>query len=67
MMSLAGAAGAPKQQPPAQAEHKLQYFDLDVTNKPYSQGGNGASGMRLAGVDTGGARANTAAFRPRPL
>jgi len=70
MMSLAGAAGAPKQQPPAQAEHKLQYFDLDVTNKPpllnrssmsvgnlYSQGGNGASGMRLAGVDTGGARA----------
>jgi len=70
MMSLAGTAGAPKQQPPAQAEHKLQYFDLDVTNKPpllnrssmsvgnlYSQGGNGASGMRLAGVDTGGARA----------
>ncbi|XP_017071077.1 protein daughter of sevenless [Drosophila eugracilis] len=59
---------APKQQP-AQAEHKLQYFDLDVTNKPpllnrssmsvgnlYSQGGNGAGGMRLAGVEAGGAR-----------
>ncbi|XP_016970401.1 protein daughter of sevenless [Drosophila rhopaloa] len=70
MMSLVGAAAAPKQQPVAQAEHKLQYFDLDVTNKPpllnrssmsvgnlYSQGNNGASGIRLAAVDAGGARA----------
>ncbi|XP_026832513.1 protein daughter of sevenless isoform X1 [Drosophila erecta] len=69
MMSLTGAA-APKQQAAAQTEHKLQYFDLDVTNKPpllnrssmsvgnlYSQGGSGASGMRLAGVEAGGARA----------
>ncbi|XP_052847172.1 protein daughter of sevenless isoform X2 [Drosophila gunungcola] len=68
--AAAAAAAAPKQQPPAQAEHKLQYFDLDVTNKPpllnrssmsvgnlYSQGGNAASGIRLAGVDAGGARA----------
>lgn len=68
MTSLSGAA--PKQQQPA-AEHKLQYFDLDVTNKPpllnrssmnvgnlYSQGGNAASGaMRLAAVEAGGARA----------
>lgn len=69
MMSLTAAA-APKQQAAAQTEHKLQYFDLDVTNKPpllnrssmsvgnlYSQGGNGASGMRFAGVEAGGARA----------
>ncbi|XP_017011703.2 protein daughter of sevenless [Drosophila takahashii] len=67
MGALAAASAASKQQPAAQAEHKLQYFDLDVTNKPpllnrssmsvgnlYSQGGNAASGMRLAGVESGG-------------
>ncbi|KAH8304904.1 hypothetical protein KR018_001558 [Drosophila ironensis] len=61
-------AVAPKHQPPAQAEHKLQYFDLDVTNKPlllnrssisvgnlYSQGGS--SGARLSAVDAASARA----------
>ncbi|EDW30182.1 GL22454 [Drosophila persimilis] len=68
MMTSSGAA--PKQQPPAQAKHKLQYFDLDVTNKPpllnrssmsvgnlYTQGGNAGGGIRLAAVDAASARA----------
>lgn len=57
----AAAAAALKQQ---QAEHKLQYFDLDVTNKPsvlnrqsmsvnnlYTQGGPGGTGVRLGVPD----------------
>ncbi|KAH8305587.1 hypothetical protein KR059_002346 [Drosophila kikkawai] len=66
-MSSSGGASAKQQQPPA--EHKLQYLELDVTNKPllnssslnvgnlYTQGGNAASGaMRMSVVDATGAR-----------
>ncbi|KAH8380669.1 hypothetical protein KR009_012264 [Drosophila setifemur] len=69
--AVAGAAAATKQAQPSQTEHKLQYFDLDVTNKPpllnrssmsvgnlYSQGGNAAGGgNRLPNVDAASARA----------
>ncbi|KAH8234711.1 hypothetical protein KR032_002051 [Drosophila birchii] len=68
-MSSSGGASAATKQPQPQAEHKLQYLELDVTNKPplnsssmnvgnlYSQGGNAASGaMRLSAVDAAGAR-----------
>ncbi|EDW39478.1 GL26945 [Drosophila persimilis] len=67
---MTSSSAAPKQQPPAQAKHKLQYFDLDVTNKPpllnrssmsvgnlYTQGGNAGGGIRLAAVDAASARA----------
>ncbi|KAH8302358.1 hypothetical protein KR044_005491 [Drosophila immigrans] len=56
----------------AQTEHKLQYFDLDVTNKPpllnrqsmsvgniYTQGGSaaGGAGVRLGATDAAAVRA----------
>ncbi|KAH8296093.1 hypothetical protein KR054_001523 [Drosophila jambulina] len=66
-MSSSGAAASAATTKPA--EHKLQYLELDVTNKPllnssnsnvgnlYSQGGNAAGGaMRLSVVDAAGAR-----------
>lgn len=61
LQSAAAAAPAAAQQ----SEHKLQYFDLDVTNKPpglnrqstsannlYTQGGPGGTGARLGSADS---------------
>lgn len=61
LQSAAAAAPAAAQQ----SEHKLQYFDLDVTNKPpglnrqstsvnnlYTQGGLGGTGARLGSADS---------------
>ncbi|XP_032594850.1 protein daughter of sevenless isoform X2 [Drosophila grimshawi] len=68
----ASVAAAHKQNPNAMQqlpEHKLQYFDLDVTNKPpmlnrqsmsvgnlYSQGGGGLSSVRLGATDAASVR-----------
>lgn len=73
VIAAAAAAAALKQQHQAaaqQSEHKLQYFDLDVTNKPpllnrqsmsvgnlYSQGGAAVGGVRLGAVDVAAVRA----------
>jgi len=73
VVAAAAAAAALKQQHQAaaqQSEHKLQYFDLDVTNKPpllnrqsmsvgnlYSQGGAAVGGVRLGAVDVAAVRA----------
>lgn len=59
-----------QQQQQQQSEHKLQYFDLDVTNKPpllnrqsmsvgnlYAQGGAGLGGVRLGATDAAAVRA----------
>ncbi|XP_064539805.1 protein daughter of sevenless isoform X1 [Drosophila montana] len=71
--AAAAAAAAHKQSQQAvqqHSEHKLQYFDLDVTNKPpllnrqsmsvgnlYAQGGAGLGGVRLGATDAAAVRA----------
>ncbi|XP_034482762.1 protein daughter of sevenless [Drosophila innubila] len=72
-VAAAAAAAAMKQLQQAavqQPEHKLQYFDLDVTNKPpllnrqsmsvgnlYTQGAATVGGVRLGAVDASAVRA----------
>lgn len=67
--AAAAKAAALKQASAQQSEHKLQYFDLDVTNKPpllnrqsmsvgnLYTGGPGGTGVRLGVADANAARA----------